>query len=231
MRKMQLFIGCDKTYAESGEYVTADETHILSLDGQIAELDLTADRAAELLDFIRPWIRAGHAPGSGPEPPEPAPKPGRGSRREIPGTRTFYAGVRAFAADQGIEIPLSGRKDGSRTKAKRTYDYPHGLIPEYVDHLRKLAAVGDGTATMQLAIAQALGLDAEDTATEASPKTAGVRAPCDRCHHPRALHGGGEGIPCKARGCNKGPDGGPCPGWMPVAIPEAPVLVPEHASS
>ena len=63
-------------------------------------------------------------------------KTGQGHRREIPGTRKFYAGVRAYAAAQEIGVPLASRENGSRTKAKRTYSYPNGLIPAYVTHWR-----------------------------------------------------------------------------------------------
>jgi hypothetical protein len=46
-----------------------------------------------------------------------------------------------------------------------------------------------------------------------SPEESRVRWPgCARCHHPAPLHAKG---PCMARGCHSGPDGGPCPGFVP----------------
>ena len=219
-----MFIGCDMTFAATSQLEPADETVIISLDGTAVELDLTAEWARDLREKMMPYIRAGHAPGAGPEQPE-QPKPSQGHRREIAGTRKFYAGVRAYAVDQGVEIPLASRENGSRTKAKRTYSYPNGLVPAYVAHLEDLAARGDGAAVALLAIAQALGLTVEDTSPAAVAAVAGgtgVRASCARCHHPKALHGSGDGTPCKASGCRSGSDGGPCPGYM--------ILAAEHAS-
>jgi Lsr2 len=219
MRRMQLFVGCDMTFATRSELVPADETVILSLDGTAVELDLTAEWAHDLREKVRPYIRAGHAPGAGPELPEQQqqPKPGR-TRREIPGTRKFYASMREYAASQQIEVPLAGRKAGTRTKAKRTYSYPDGLLPAYIAHLEGLAERGDGAAIAQLAIARALGLVVEDAVPADPAARTGVRAPCARCHHPKALHGGGGlGIPCKATGCRSGPEGTPCPEYMALA--------------
>ena len=38
---------------------------------------------------------------------------------------------------------------------------------------------------------------------------------CGRCKHPYPLHGNGT-TECKAIGCKAGPDGGPCPEWVPA---------------
>ena len=48
------------------------------------------------------------------------------------------------------------------------------------------------------------------------------RVICGRCRHPRPLHGNGT-TKCMARGCHKGPDGGPCVGFVAEAAPAVPL--------
>jgi hypothetical protein len=158
---MQFIVTDDKDEFDSGGKVLTDigpdgEKIIFSLDGHVRELDLTAKHAAELRELLAPWIAAGHEPGQQPLPPaapeEPKPK-GQGRRRELPGTRDFYRGLREWAAAEGRTIKMAGR-DG-----KKNYVYD-GLLEPYLSWLERERADGrdGGVAAAQLAIAGRLGL-------------------------------------------------------------------------
>jgi hypothetical protein len=76
MKELQIVLSDDLTFAETGKRVPADETVFVSIDGKKRELDLTEEHARELREFLEPWIRAGHAPGSAPtKPSKPAAEP------------------------------------------------------------------------------------------------------------------------------------------------------------
>jgi murein DD-endopeptidase MepM/ murein hydrolase activator NlpD len=158
-RRWQLVLGDDLIYHESGgkEHADADETVVISLDGTVRELDLTAAHAAELRELLARYLEAGREPGQEAVAP-PADGSarrvlkGQGRRRELPGTRDFYRGVRAFAAREGTPVPTAGRQ------GKKTYVYPDGLVPRYVKHLQSAAGNGDGAAAVLLATARTLGL-------------------------------------------------------------------------
>jgi len=144
------------------------EKIIISIDGVVRELDLNAKNAAALRADMAPWIAAGHQPG---EAPVPAPRPGppagerlkgQGRRREVPGTRDFYRGLREWAGESGIEVPQAGRADD-----KKNYVYKR-LLPPYLAHLRAVAAGGEdgGVAAARLAMADLLSLPGTGTARE-----------------------------------------------------------------
>ena len=105
---------------------------------------------------MRRWIAAGHEPNQAPQPAaraEPRPK-GQGRRRELPGTRDFYRGLRDWAAANNQEVPMAGRSD-----SKRNYVYDK-LTGPYLSSLEREAHDGKdgGVAAAQLAIAGRLGL-------------------------------------------------------------------------
>jgi len=147
----------DEAKGVSTEIGDDGETVILALDGTVRELHLTAAHAARLRGDVEPYLAAGHEPGAEPQP-APAPQQhfgpaGPRQRREIPGTREFYAVLRAWAAEDGTEIETApGRAN--------TYVYPRELRLRYVTHLAKQAARGgpDGDAARaRLAMAAVLG--------------------------------------------------------------------------
>jgi nucleoid-associated protein Lsr2 len=158
---MQLIVTDDRDEYESNGKTLNDigddgEKIIISIDGHVRELDLSAKNAARLREDMRPWIAAGHEPGQAPQPAAPAePRPkGQGRRRELPGTRDFYRGLRDWAAAEHREVPMAGRAD-----AKKNYVYDKLLGP-YLSWLEREARDGrdGGVAAAQLAIAGQLGL-------------------------------------------------------------------------
>lgn len=136
------------------------EKVVISVDGRVRELDLTAKNAAGLRAVMRPWIEAGHEPGQAPQPAAQPPSreryktQGQGRRRELPGTRDFYRGLRDWAAAEKREVPMAGRND-----SKKNYVYGKLLGP-YLSWLEREARDGKdgGAAAAQLAIAGQLGL-------------------------------------------------------------------------
>jgi hypothetical protein len=159
--RMQLIVTDDWEEHNDGSLVDIGddgEKVIISVDGRVRELDLTAKNAAGLRGVMRPWIEAGHEPNQAPQPPvrpEPKPRPkGQGRRRELPGTRDFYRGLREWAAASNLEVPMAGRND-----AKKNYVYDKLLGP-YLSWLEREAHDGrdGGVAAAQLAIAGQLGL-------------------------------------------------------------------------
>jgi len=141
------------------------EKIIISIGGRVRELDLSAKNAARLREDLAPWMAAGHEPGQAPQSlvqGEPKPK-GQGRRRELPGTRDFYRGLREWAAENSLEVPMAGRND---TKKNYVYDK---LLGPYLSWLDREAHDGKdgGVAAAQLAIAGQLGLV---TGTPAGPR-------------------------------------------------------------
>jgi Lsr2 len=133
------------------------ETIVFSVDGRVRELHLTAAHAKEFRGVMQRYLAAGHEPGQQPLPPagdRPPPRKGQGRRREIPGTRDFYRGLREWAGRNGREVPMAGRSD-----AKKNYVYDK-LTGPYLDWLRAEAEAGrdGGVAAAQLAMAGQLGL-------------------------------------------------------------------------
>jgi hypothetical protein len=132
---------------------------VFSVDGFVREIDLTARHAEEFRAFLQRYIKAGHEPGQAPQPALPTGPPpkltGQGKRRELPGTREFYKGLRDWCAEVGIEIPTAGRDD-----SKKNYVYTSQATEAYLAHLRAEQEQGTdgGTAAAQLAIAAMLGL-------------------------------------------------------------------------
>lgn len=82
MRELQISVSDDLTYSLTGERVPAEETILLSLDGQTRELDLTSEHATELRELLSDYLKAGHTPGEQPSKPgEAERKPHRSVRR------------------------------------------------------------------------------------------------------------------------------------------------------
>jgi Lsr2 len=138
------------------------ETHVVSLDGVVRELHLTKEHSDQLREDMALYLAAGHQPGAQPEmPPLPGSAEaereqlkGQGRRREIPGTRDFYRELREWAAEAGIDIPVSAKRPG-----KNNYKYG-GVLSRYLAHLEETAAAGrdGGTAAVRLDMARRLGL-------------------------------------------------------------------------
>jgi hypothetical protein len=160
---MQVVVTDDRIEFDSAGKILTDigddgEKIIISLDGQVRELDLTAENAAHLRADMAPWLNAGHAPGQPPQLPaaaQPADQrhqKGQGRRREIPGTRDFLREMREFAEVQGIKVPMADRQ------GKKNYVYTDFLKEEYTLHLQARARDGDSVAAARLALARMLGL-------------------------------------------------------------------------
>jgi len=125
------------------------ETVIYALDGEVVELHLTREHASQLRAEARPWLDAGHPPGQEPqESPGQERVQGQGRRREIPGTRSFFNGLRSWAGDEDIEVP------STLVHGKVNYKYPKDLKQRYVSHLGEQAARGgsDGHAAAALLV-------------------------------------------------------------------------------
>jgi hypothetical protein len=80
--------------------VPAVRTSVLSLDGEAAEIDLSAEHYQELKDLVAPWLAAGRRPEK--EPPAAVPvsrrPPNSGSRER----REFWASCRAWCDKLGL---------------------------------------------------------------------------------------------------------------------------------
>ena len=163
--RIQLIVTDDLDDHESNGKILTDigddgEKVILSLDGVVRELDLTAPHAAELRANMRRYLAAGHAPGQEPQQPDAPEKDhrhmkGQGRRREIPGTRDFLREMREFAEARGIKVPNNSTRPG-----KKNYVYSDALKQEYIAHLQALARIGrdGGVAAARLGLARVLGL-------------------------------------------------------------------------
>ena len=166
--RMQFITTDDLDEHEKGEFTDIGddgETIIFSLDGRVRELHLTRAHAEEFRGGMHRYVVAGHEPNQAPLPPgTPAARDapsraryktsGQGRRRELPGTRDFYRGLREWAAASNLEVPMAGRND-----AKKNYVYDKLLGP-YLSWLEREAHDGKdgGVAAAQLAIAGQLGL-------------------------------------------------------------------------
>jgi hypothetical protein len=187
---MQLVVTDDKDEFDSAGKVLTDigddgEKVIISLDGQVRELDLTAENAAHLRADMAPWLNAGHAPGQPPQLPaaaQPADQrqqKGQGRRREIPGTRDFLREMREFAEAQGIDVPQNGTRPG-----KKNYVYSDILKEEYTLHLQARARDGDSVAAARLALARMLGLIPSHLEPLDEPGSPAVHPAYQRKEHP-----------------------------------------------
>lgn len=98
-RKTKLIVICDRHRGE----VEAATTVEIAFDGDRKRLDLCAEHAAELRRALRPWLRAASPAG-----------PARSTRRSArsgqrPRRSTDGPAIRAWAREQGIEVPDRGR--------------------------------------------------------------------------------------------------------------------------
>ena len=166
--RMQFIVTDDLDEHEKGEFTEIGddgETIVFSIDGHVREVHLTPGHAEEFRGVMHRYVVAGHEPGQEPLPPgapvtRDAPSRakykirGQGRRRELPGTRDFYRGLREWARADGREVPTAGRQDN-----KKNYVYDKLLGP-YLAWLEREAKDGrdGGVAAAQLAIAKTLGL-------------------------------------------------------------------------
>jgi Lsr2 protein len=72
-RKLRVVITDDLDYYEHGTDTDAHETHVIALDGEVRELDLTTEHAAELRGSMRRYLDAGHELGDQPPVPDREP--------------------------------------------------------------------------------------------------------------------------------------------------------------
>lgn len=151
--RLQLVMTDDLDEHENHVPRPATEVVVVSLDGIVRELHLTAAHYEEMRQVMGRYIDAGHEPGAGPVTvPEQLPaRPGQGRRREVPGTRELLMKMRAFGADIGIEAPQvpGGHK---------SYTYPDDLQEKFILHLETRTREGDPAAAADLAMARRLGL-------------------------------------------------------------------------
>lgn len=80
----------------------ADETVSFGLDGSNYEIDLSSEHAQELRDSLERYIKAGRkAGGSG--------RRGKGRRSGGSSSGTSAADIRAWARENGFDVPDRGR--------------------------------------------------------------------------------------------------------------------------
>ena len=77
----------------------AAETITFAFDGATYEIDLSADNAAALRDALEPWVRAARRTSGG----------RRGGRSSSSTGGVTPKEIRAWAAENGIDVPARGR--------------------------------------------------------------------------------------------------------------------------
>ena len=139
MRELQVVVSDDLIFAQTGERVPADETVMLSLDGDVRELDLTSAHAAELRETLADWLTAGHVPEK-PERRESAHGThGRGVKAgSFMESRAKWKKYRDFADDLGLKSE-DGKRPIYRTPGWGYY-YPYKLRKMYEAHQAEQAA-------------------------------------------------------------------------------------------
>lgn len=134
MQEMQITSSCDMTFAGTGERVPSEETVFLALGPdpehlKPVQLDLSAEWAKGLREFLQPFLDAGHAPGQVLTPG--AHLPGR-ARPNDPGARAYWSAMRAWADETGFPA-------GYRQLDKGGYYYSRKLKDAYARYLAALA--------------------------------------------------------------------------------------------
>lgn len=104
-RKTKVVVVCDRHRGEV-EATTAVE---LTIDGTRTKLDLCAEHAGELRRTLRPWLRAGGGSSTASKPsarraPGSSKRSGNRPRRNTDGPA-----IRAWARENGYDIPERGR--------------------------------------------------------------------------------------------------------------------------
>ena len=130
MRELQLVLSDDMTFARTGERVPADETVVIALDGKARELDLTAENAKKLREFLAPWIDAGHAPG---QQDTTAEEKTAKDFSQVKRSRDRSRLVRDFADSIGLKSE-DGTRPIYRTESGGYY-YPYKLRKMYAEHV------------------------------------------------------------------------------------------------
>lgn len=129
MKELQLVLSDDLAFSLSGERIPAEESVVISLDGKVRELDLTAEHAKELRELLEPYLRAGHPPGN--EPSLTA-RDGKRVKRPTPSlieARATQKKIRDWADARGMRSP-DGKRPVYRT-ASGGYYYSYQLMKEY----------------------------------------------------------------------------------------------------
>lgn len=139
MKRLQLVMLDDVIYAETGELVPADGTHVLRLDELEAEVDLTAGLHEELRAFLLRFLRAGHPPGEEPLPPDAALP-----RRASPAAAAYNRAVREFADARGLRARSGRDRPAYKTETGKDY-LPKWLRGEFDEYQRGIAA-GNGNS-------------------------------------------------------------------------------------
>lgn len=133
MRELKLVLSDDLAYALNGERIAADETVLLSIDGKTRELDLTAEHAKELREFVEPYMKAGHVPGNEPPVTDPEGKRIKKPTPDLIDSRAKHKKIRDWADSMGYRSP-DGKRPIYRTESGGYY-YPWSLMREYEAHL------------------------------------------------------------------------------------------------
>lgn len=127
MRELQLILSDDLHYMRTGERITADETVVIALDGKTRELDLTAENAKKLREFLGPWIEAGHNPGQ-----QEATREEKAQDSPVRASRARSQLIRDFADSHGLKSD-----DGTRPIYRTPnggYYYPYKLMQMWKAH-------------------------------------------------------------------------------------------------
>lgn len=104
MKEIRVFTSDDLIFAETGEKVEAQRTHVIELDGCRREIDLNEENSHDLTTFLGRLLDAGHAPEE-PVIPKPA---GLSSHQKA---RRAGRGMKAYAREHDIplNIDLAGK--------------------------------------------------------------------------------------------------------------------------
>lgn len=150
MKRVQVFIGCDRTWADSRTLVPADETVYLAFGPDpdhlhVRELDLAAPWAKGLREYLQPFLDAGHAPGEMDVPGGTDNARGTGTRKKAGHTGSqenvsYHRQMRAWADAAGYAVR---GKPGYQKLAKGGYYYSPALKRDYAAYLASIAEVTD----------------------------------------------------------------------------------------
>lgn len=123
MKELQLVL-YDDLHAARGERVAANSSHVLSLDGETVELDLSAEHSYELKTLLTPYLEAGSKPDT-----VASGRPGMGESRSEKG-REYYRQMREFA-------DASNGRYRYRSASKGGHYYSRELRRAFDKHLRE----------------------------------------------------------------------------------------------
>lgn len=132
--RLQVIISDNLDHHEKGIHTDASRKHVISLDGEVRELDLTEEHSGELVALMRRYLDAGDLPGTRPDPPD-QPAPVLAARPDPAVSGWEVARAMREWADRNMPGSYS-RRGGGRTG----YAYDPALRRAYWGTLRDLGS-------------------------------------------------------------------------------------------